>query len=328
MKWFLNVLQHYADFSGRARRKEYWMFVLFYVIFALVAAGIDRAITLQTNHVNRGSVLPVFSCYIYTMYLPFLTVTVRRLHDTGRSGWWILINLVPVIGNIWVLVLTLQKGQQDSNRYGLDPKSMPPYGESARLCSAAVTLIAAAVVSIFGWAKLLPDITRFTAENTGPVFAHLLLLAIGFVLLPSTSDGPAHADRARQRGVFPMILFAVITIFLDSLSLIKWIQQSETPAVTLILHTVNFLHGFAILFFSLFLLLPDGQWRRTACTALALASCLVIVTKIYYNYSMMNGDRDVTDLLLSTQTIFPVACILLSGFFSGVRKTLPDARSS
>jgi hypothetical protein len=261
------------------------------------------------------------------MYLPFLAVTVRRLHDTGRSGWWILINLIPVIGNIWVLVLTLLKGRQGSNRYGLAPKSMPQYGESELLCSAAITLIAAAVVSIFGLVKQIPDINRFTAESTGSVFASLLLLAIGFMLLPSTSDGPAYVDRARRRGVFLMILFAAITLLLSGLSLITWIQQSETPAVTLLLHTVNFLHGFAILFFALFLLLPDGQWRRAACTALALMSCLVIVTKIYYNYSMMNGDEDVVDILLSTQTLFPVACILLSDFFSGVRKTLPDVRS-
>ncbi|PHM44543.1 membrane protein [Xenorhabdus mauleonii] len=114
MNWYLNVLKNYATFSGRARRQEYWMFYLFQiiVIFALTLIGsiIDESL---------GAVFYVI--YAVATLIPSLAVTVRRLHDTNRSGWWFLLVFVPVAG-LAVFVFTLLEGTQGDNDYGADPK--------------------------------------------------------------------------------------------------------------------------------------------------------------------------------------------------------------
>jgi uncharacterized membrane protein YhaH (DUF805 family) len=122
MNWYLKVLRQYADFNGRARRKEYWMFVLFQIIMAIVAIMLDGA--LGTNF----GVMPIG--YIYMAYalltlIPGIAVAVRRLHDTGKSGWFYFVNLIPLVGFIWFLVLMCKEGDRGENTYGPDPKSAP-----------------------------------------------------------------------------------------------------------------------------------------------------------------------------------------------------------
>ncbi|MFC9245242.1 DUF805 domain-containing protein [Streptomyces sp. NPDC057136] len=115
MNWYLNVLKNYAGFSGRARRKEYWMFVLFNLIVALVLVGIGLAIETQ---------IPCI-IYIVAVLVPTLAVLVRRLHDTGRSGWWILISFVPLVGGIMLLVFLASESKPEANTYGDNPKLAP-----------------------------------------------------------------------------------------------------------------------------------------------------------------------------------------------------------
>lgn len=112
--WYLNCIKdHYVDVEGRARRTEYWMFVLVNVLVAIVVGLIGRAIHL-----------PILgSLYSLAVLLPSIAVSVRRLHDTDRSGWWLLIALVPVIGGIWLLILFVLPGHAGSNQFGLDPKA-------------------------------------------------------------------------------------------------------------------------------------------------------------------------------------------------------------
>ena len=112
MKWYFEVLKKYAVFSGRARRKEYWMFLLFHIII-IIALGVIESI------VGTNSVIALF--YMLAILLPGLAVTVRRLHDTGKSGWWLLIGLVPLIG-IVILVYMVQDDQAGDNQYGPNPK--------------------------------------------------------------------------------------------------------------------------------------------------------------------------------------------------------------
>ena len=112
MNWFVGALQKYATFSGRARRQEFWMFMLFYVIFA-VAAGVLDAI-LGTAFVS--------GLYSVALLVPYLAVAVRRLHDIDKSGAWIFISLIPIIGSIWFLILLATEGTRGSNNYGEDPK--------------------------------------------------------------------------------------------------------------------------------------------------------------------------------------------------------------
>jgi len=121
MKWYLKAFRNYFKFKGRARRKEYWMFMLFNVVLASVAAVLDSAL-LGTVSKNLGFGL-LSSLYALVALMPELAVTVRRLHDVGKSGWWLFITLVPFIGSIWLLVLLASDGQPGENKYGPNPAS-------------------------------------------------------------------------------------------------------------------------------------------------------------------------------------------------------------
>ena len=119
MNWYLAALRKYATFQGRARRREYWMFVLFNIIFAVV---------LEILYVATGSVVffVLYGIYGLGVLIPGISVLVRRLHDIGKSGGWFWISLVPFIGGIWLLVLTVLAGNPGPNKYGPDPKVLTP----------------------------------------------------------------------------------------------------------------------------------------------------------------------------------------------------------
>jgi uncharacterized membrane protein YhaH (DUF805 family) len=118
MNWYIEVLRKYAVFSGRARRKEYWMFFLFNMIIFCVLSVIEDILRIapQTN----GSVLA--SIYALGILIPGIAVGVRRLHDTNRSGWWLLLALVPLIGSVVLIVFMVQDSQPGDNKYGQNPK--------------------------------------------------------------------------------------------------------------------------------------------------------------------------------------------------------------
>ena len=119
MNWYLKVLQNYTNFNGRARRKEYWMFVLFNIIFAIAAIILDNTIGLANANTGYG---PIYMIYILAIFLPGLAVTVLRLHDIGKNGYWFFITLIPFIGGIWIIILTATEGNFGDNEYGPDPK--------------------------------------------------------------------------------------------------------------------------------------------------------------------------------------------------------------
>jgi len=143
MEWMILPLRRYAQFSGRSRRKEYWMFVLFCLIGRIVLAIIDTILGLNLDGARTGLLSGIFNLAIL---IPSIAVGVRRLHDTDRSGWWLLAGLaamlpglvlmavnffvgmaVLAIGGfcaaILLLVFVCQDGTQGDNRYGPDPKS-------------------------------------------------------------------------------------------------------------------------------------------------------------------------------------------------------------
>lgn len=121
MNWYLKVLKQFADFNGRARRKEYWMFFLFNAIFAIVASMLDGALDIK---IFLGLYGPIYLVYALVMLVPGLAVAVRRLHDIGKSGWMLLVVLIPLVGGIWLLVLMASEGNQGDNAYGPDPKAV------------------------------------------------------------------------------------------------------------------------------------------------------------------------------------------------------------
>ena len=120
MSWYLAVLKKYAVFSGRARRKEIWMFVLFDLIIAIVLGIIDNVIGFAIG-ANIGVLLTIYGLAVL---VPSIAVEVRRLHDTNRTGWWVLIGLVPLIGAIILLVFFTQDSQPGDNQHGPNPKGV------------------------------------------------------------------------------------------------------------------------------------------------------------------------------------------------------------
>ncbi|MBX9427187.1 MULTISPECIES: DUF805 domain-containing protein [Streptomyces] len=117
MNWYLEAFKKYAVFSGRARRKEFWMFQLISLIVSIILYGIDLAIGMPL----------LGSLYALAILLPALGLFVRRLHDTDRSGWWILIGLVPLVGSIVLIVFACLEGDQRENGHGPNPKPAPAH---------------------------------------------------------------------------------------------------------------------------------------------------------------------------------------------------------
>jgi len=113
MDWYLEVLRKYAIFDGRARRKEYWMFWLVNFVIEMILGMLDILLF------SLGLLGAIYGLFIF---IPGLAVTVRRLHDTNRSGWWILISLVPLVGWIFLLIFMIKDSNPGPNQYGSNPK--------------------------------------------------------------------------------------------------------------------------------------------------------------------------------------------------------------
>ncbi|MFG2981234.1 DUF805 domain-containing protein [Streptomyces sp. NPDC048258] len=113
MHYYTDVLKKYVLFSGRARRQEFWMFVLCNLVVEAVVVTLD--FTLGTKGILAG-------VYTLAILLPCIGLTVRRLHDTDRSAWWYLLVLIPFLGWIWLIVLMAAEGRPAPNAYGPSPK--------------------------------------------------------------------------------------------------------------------------------------------------------------------------------------------------------------
>jgi len=121
MNWFLVVLKKYATFSGRAQRAEYWWFYLISTLIIIGLSVIDQA----TGTLDEETGLGVLSTlYSLAVLIPSIAVGVRRLHDTGRSGWWLLIGLIPVIGSIVLIIFFVLDSEPGDNAYGANPKAL------------------------------------------------------------------------------------------------------------------------------------------------------------------------------------------------------------
>lgn len=113
MNWYLKVLKQYSDFNGRARRKEYWMFTLFSLIISIVLSVIDVSTGMFDPELGRGLTSTIFSMAVL---IPTIAVGVRRMHDVGKSGWFLLIP-------IYNFILAVTEGEKKTNEYGPDPKN-------------------------------------------------------------------------------------------------------------------------------------------------------------------------------------------------------------
>lgn len=115
--------KRYAEFDGRSRRKEYWMFTLLYVIVYAICLVFGGVLAGEDPSGGIGMIFVLaLVVFVVGSFIPSLAVTVRRLHDTDRSGWWILISLVPLVGPIVLLVFTVMDGTPGANKFGSSPK--------------------------------------------------------------------------------------------------------------------------------------------------------------------------------------------------------------
>lgn len=120
MNWFMSVMKRPLEFSGRARREEYWHFLGFSILFTVILSVLDGVLGLYSTSEDIGVLNGIFSLLIL---IPSLAVTARRLHDTDRSGWWMLLYFIPVLGFLVLLYFMVLDSDSGSNRFGNNPKA-------------------------------------------------------------------------------------------------------------------------------------------------------------------------------------------------------------
>lgn len=120
MDWYIKVLRNYVGFGGRARRKEYWMFILVNLVLTGVLGILDTMSGLRIAG-DEGVLTTIYGVLIF---LPYWAVQFRRLHDTDRSAWWLLLLLIPIVGWLIILAFNCQNGTPGANKFGDDPKAM------------------------------------------------------------------------------------------------------------------------------------------------------------------------------------------------------------
>ena len=126
MNYYVDVWREYFDFSGRARRKEYWFFTLYHTLL-LFTGELLAGFLAKENSPLAMVFTVIFFLYILASIIPTIAVSVRRLHDIDKSGWWLFIGLIPIVGAIWSLILMCTDGTSGPNQYGPDPKATEEY---------------------------------------------------------------------------------------------------------------------------------------------------------------------------------------------------------
>ena len=205
MKWFYKVLKQYANFNGRASREELWMFFLFNFLATFALAAIGYSIMMWNNHTSA-----IFLPYLYLMavFIPNLAVVIRRLHDVNKSAWFLLVNLIPFIGGIWLFIVLISKGDPEENRYGTTISTAYD-SRYQRKRSAAVALI---ISSVFWLVSQLLFLIFQSGWNESQLLS--VLLPLGLVV----SGVLLFSKRIFSLGVaWSLIVVSVVWIFRDAL---------------------------------------------------------------------------------------------------------------
>ena len=221
MHWFIYTLKKFADFNGRARRTEYWMFSLFNLIFLSTAIMLDHLIGWTASNIGFG---PLYGFYTIALLVPSIAVTIRRLHDTGRVGWLVLIGLIPLIGPLWFLYAMGKEGDQGINQFGPDPKESTS-GDlvSEKYTDSALTFTILWIILTSLFYKVLPDISP-------EYFSQVWFLKISIVFNFVWSLLPILIAIAIRNKTMQAILFGIGAIYL----VYGWIQlliESSKPVL-------------------------------------------------------------------------------------------------
>ncbi len=204
MNWYLRALSLSTDFNGRATREEYWMFVLFNVVFAIIALILDNIMNLTLRGTPYGI---IYILYNVGMIMPALAIAVRRLHDVGKSGWMMLIGLIPIIGGIWLIVLFVQEGIPEE---GEDTASANTTEQNS-----GDNLILYAIVWMFLAKLFWAVLTKFVHDfySTGWFKITNLLMNLVWAFLPLMLAF-AIKDKSRQKILFVLAgLYLLYSLF-------------------------------------------------------------------------------------------------------------------
>ena len=121
MHEYINGFKNYFVIEGRASRRDYWMFVLFNFLFFVLLIILSKIISIFSFGLGIITLLIPWFIYCFFIIIPSLTITIRRLHDINKSGWWYFISFIPIVGGIWLFVFLVTKGDSNENKYGLEP---------------------------------------------------------------------------------------------------------------------------------------------------------------------------------------------------------------
>lgn len=126
MNWYIKVFKQYFDFTGRARRKEFWMFALFHFLFLFTTTFLVFYLTgdLYEDTETNWVYVTIICSYLLLSIIPSVALTIRRLHDTGKSGWWYLIVIIPYIGWFTIIIFACMEGNRGTNKWGPNPKGI------------------------------------------------------------------------------------------------------------------------------------------------------------------------------------------------------------
>ncbi|WP_159522241.1 DUF805 domain-containing protein [Sunxiuqinia indica] len=188
MNWYLKVLKQYADFKGRASRTEYWMFILFNLIFATVALILDNVLGLAFGKSGIGI---LYSIFVLALLVPSVALSVRRMHDINKTGLMVLVGLIPVVGTLYLIYLLAKSSFPGENKYGENPTISYNYDEetdsmqTVELSSDDSSIEDSVILIIVIWMAfsrlfwaLVPI---FTENHYSPVWYELVNMLMGIV---------------------------------------------------------------------------------------------------------------------------------------------------
>jgi len=330
MKWFIKVLRHYADFSGRARRKEFWMFVLFNIIFSFIWTFLLTIVFVLVNNNELSeeklqfAIRVAYMSYSAAMLLPGLAVAVRRMHDLGKSGWMLLVGLIPFLGGIWLFVLMLMDSQERGNKYGPNPKtSQETFSEPVRLKNAGVTLVIASTIAfLINIFNLISNQFPIQFNNMVEIAVDIILFAAGIFLLNEHS-----INKMQKKGQYAFVLILTVasihliisTYFLNinisNVSTFGWKAVTGSTIYTLY-NLMIALFAASVLFY-----LQNKNLIRSLAVMTMVFSGIFLLWSVYSRMGFFYAGFEIVNLLGIFFVLMPVAYIVLAGTFYSVRNS-------
>lgn len=315
MKWFIKAFRQYAGFSGRASRQEFWMFVLFNLLFAMAWAFVAGLLTgLFGGSFDQESRLifmyKLIAIYYAVTAVPAMAVGVRRLHDTGRSGWWMLIGLVPLVGGIWLIVLMCSDDNPGDNRYGSPPDgttgNVPKYDLRQKVL---MWLTAFAVFSIYMCLLNLVDVFSnrwYTGTDQLNMLLTLLgnfLVSVSFIIM-----GIAFLQkRDYSRTVGGWIIAAYVLLLILE---IRWTTVITDFHINM-RFVLNIMLFLAFILYGGLLLARKGRLPLANYVLMAASGCSVILTPVFLVPLRMMEAHSYLDYLISQLSLIVLLSLLV-----------------